>query len=65
MLRVHVHVCVKALVVRTINTSTQRRGSLPKRMHSASFRSVLSMDVEYRINHASFVYVIHPEACQT
>lgn len=35
-------------VVRTVSTSTHRRGVIPKRMFSVPFRSVLSMDVEYR-----------------
>lgn len=35
-------------VVRMLSTSTHRRGNLDKRMQSAPFRSVLSMDIEYR-----------------
>ena len=31
-----------------ISTSTHRRGDLPKRMYRPPFRSVLSMDVEYK-----------------
>lgn len=35
-------------VVRMISTSTHRRGNLDKRLQSVPFRSVLSLDIEYR-----------------
>ena len=35
-------------IVRMISISTHRRGTLDKRMQSSPFRSVLSLDIEYK-----------------
>ena len=52
-------------VVRMMTTATKRRGHLSKRMRSAqSFRSVLSMDVEFNGNRLSFLTNAGSHTCR-